>query len=420
MSDQKDIAIKVSNLSKVFKVYRKPSDLLWDMMGRPRHSEFWALKDISFSIKRGEVIGVIGRNGAGKSTLLKILTGTLDKTQGEIEINGKVSAILELGTGFHPEHTGRDNIYMGGMCLGMNREEVDEKIESIIDFSELRDVIDQPFKTYSSGMQARLTFSVAISPDPDIFIVDEALAAGDVLFVEKCTRRIREIVSGGATVFFVTHSLTTVYELCDSAMLLSKGELLIYGRPKEVGYTYEQLLGEERALANKSAASCVTSTKTSKDIPDDLETYVEHISIYDTDNNKVFTLAGGGLYNIRVRCRSRVDRDNLSIGFRIQKPGGGIMYGTNTQLQGIFLSVEAGKTVEVEFDFRCDLAMGQYFLGGGIASTSGVDGYTVLHLLRDAHIFTVESTDKFIGDFNMKSSAIIRQLDGQPLSQKKL
>lgn len=233
-------AIRVAGVGKAYKSYVKPFDLLREVAtGVPRHQEHWVLKDISFEISKGDIVGIIGANGAGKSTLLKIVAGLLDATFGTVEVKGRISAILELGTGFHPDFTGRQNIITGGMCLGMSRAEIEERQKWIIEFSELASVIDNPFRTYSSGMQARLTFATAVSVDPEIFIVDEALAAGDAYFVSKCIKRINEICSSGATVLFVSHSTNMVAQMCKSAIWLQDGRMHSIGPARDVAKQYD-------------------------------------------------------------------------------------------------------------------------------------------------------------------------------------
>jgi len=261
MSDQP--AIEIQGLTKIYKVYPRPFDILRELaFGGKRHTEYTALDSIDLTVSRGEVVGVIGPNGAGKSTLLRIIAGTLDHTHGQVRVDGTLAAILELGTGFQPDYTGRENVIIGGMCLGMSKSEVEEKLDSIVAFSELGEVIDQPFKTYSSGMKARLTFSTAISVEPDVFIIDEALAAGDAYFVQKCLRKIREICLSGATVLFVSHSENLVAELCDRAIWLEGGRIIADGAAEPVAKAYIQSVWErEEEILTENNARTATSRR---------------------------------------------------------------------------------------------------------------------------------------------------------------
>lgn len=312
-----DIAICVRGLSKTYKLYRRALDMVLEMFdGRIRHTPSYALRDVSFQIRRGEVVGVIGPNGAGKSTLLKLLAGTLDRTVGEIEIHGKVSAILELGTGFHPDYSGRENIVLGGMCLGMSRDEVMSKMQSIIDFSEMSAVIDQPFRTYSSGMQARLTFATAISVSPDIFIVDEALAAGDAYFVNKCLARMKEICMSGATVFFVSHSTDIVRRLCSRALYISNGRLMGNGSAIDICALYDSEVLADASRRHLSA-TMGTGPQTHSD-----KTQIVQIELFDHLNNPSRAFYQHDAMSIEITIDSTETLDNPGVWLKFMRNDG--------------------------------------------------------------------------------------------------
>jgi lipopolysaccharide transport system ATP-binding protein len=238
-----DHAIRICGLDKVFRVWRQPRDLLIEAIsGRRRHTDFQALTNINLEVSRGTVVGIMGRNGAGKSTLLRIVAGTLDATAGTVAVVGKVSAILELGTGFHPDYTGRENVFLGGLCLGLNRKQIAGRFDEIVDFSELAEVIDRPFRTYSSGMQARLTFAVATSVEADLLIIDEALAVGDARFQLKSFDRVRGFRRQGKSILLVSHDINQIVSVCDRAILLEGGRVIADGDPGRVGNQYHELL----------------------------------------------------------------------------------------------------------------------------------------------------------------------------------
>ena len=240
-----DYAIRVKNVSKIYKLYDKPTDRLKEALGvtkKKRYHEHFALNDVSFDVKRGETVGIIGTNGSGKSTILKIITGVLNQTDGEIEIDGRISALLELGAGFNMEYTGIENVYLNGTMIGFTKEEIDEKLQDILDFADIGDFVYQPVKTYSSGMFVRLAFAVAINIDPEILIVDEALSVGDVFFQAKCYKKFEEFKKLGKTILFVSHDLSSISKYCDRVILLNKGVKLNEGSSQEMVDQYKKVL----------------------------------------------------------------------------------------------------------------------------------------------------------------------------------
>ena len=307
-----EVVISVKNLSKVYQVYRHPSDIIKEAIFRKSyHKDFHALKNISFDVKKGEVVGIIGRNGSGKSTLLKIISGTLDKTAGSIKVKGKVSAILELGLGFNPEYTGRENIYNGGMILGMSKKEIDKKVDSIIKFSELENFIDQPYKTYSSGMQARLAFSVATSVNPEILIIDEALSAGDSFFVAKCMERINEMCNSGATVLFVSHALPTVQKLCNRAIYLDKGKMIKQGLAEDVCQAYDSSVMKDisQKLQDENEITYSSEKRVWKRGPIDFT----KIEFLNKNNQECYSFYQNDYMKVRLHYQTTKKLENLSV-----------------------------------------------------------------------------------------------------------
>ena len=293
-----EIAISLNNVSKCFKRYARPVDRLKEILfpNKSYAQEFWALRDISFEIMKGETMGIIGRNGAGKSTLLQLICGTLTPTSGEVQVNGRVSALLELGAGFNPEFTGRENVYMNGAIMGLSKTEVSERFDNVAAFADIKDFIDQPVKTYSSGMYVRLAFASAIHVDPDILIVDEASAVGDMFFQAKCMSRMRRMMESGVTVLFVSHDTASVKSLCQRGVLLENGELKKVGKASEVVDTYVSLvqgdMNQELKLQVEDDKDKITTTIYSKN-SDNKEIVNSEISKVFVSTDKAMELAEG-------------------------------------------------------------------------------------------------------------------------------
>lgn len=395
-----DIAISVRNLSKCYRVYSSPANFALEMLtGKPRHNEKWALQDVSFEVARGEVLGIIGSNGAGKSTLLKILTGTLERTGGEVHINGNVSAILELGTGFNPQYSGRENVIMGAMCMGMSVQEIQSKMDWVIDFSELGDVIDQPFHTYSSGMQARLTFSTAICVDPDLLIVDEALAAGDARFVHKCMRRMREICASGSTVLFVSHSEATVMELCDRAIWIDSGRIRVDGPAKPVCKAYIQSVWEVVDERNRREASL--AIKRSKEIVEADGIYelagqdlrITDVRLLNDEEQETTVFTAGRPMTIAIDWEGETEHEQVYSNFRIDDDTTQAVSGYDAGDFKVFINdgkpIKGCGTVYYRID-SLDLGQGNYYLTVSLRYFMLPKNNTdVLHYIEKAAVFSV-------------------------------
>lgn len=355
-----DIAISVKNLTKTYRLFDHPGDRIkqfFSMGMKQYHKEFTALKDVSFEIKKGETVGIIGRNGSGKSTLLQLICGILKPTAGEVLFNGRISALLELGSGFNPEFTGRENIYFQGAVTGFSKHQVDERITDIIAFADIGEFIDQPVRTYSSGMFVRLGFSVIAHSDAEILVVDEALAVGDAIFTQKCIRFLRNFMKTG-TVLFVSHDVGMIQSICDRAILLHRGEIISQGIPTTVLDYYNALAIDHEGITVRQQLITGDRVQTTCGTG---EVMVRQIELLNTDGLQVETIDVGAVTTLRIRAEIFQHIPQLTVGYMIKDRLGQAVFGTNTQQLGHLLeSIAPSTSVEFRFDFEVNLGPGEY------------------------------------------------------------
>jgi lipopolysaccharide transport system ATP-binding protein len=429
----KDIAIRVQGLSKCYGIYANPRDRLKQfilprlqrLIGQaPKQyfREFWALKDISFEIKKGETVGIIGRNGSGKSTLLQMICGTLNPTSGSIQTNGRIAALLELGSGFNPEFTGRENVYMNASVLGLSKDEIDTRFDDIVAFADIGDFIEQPVKTYSSGMMVRLAFAVIAHVDADILVIDEALAVGDAFFTQKCMRFLRNFMKMG-TVLFVSHDTSSIKNLCNHAVWLEKGQVIQEGSPKEVCELYLEAFYE--AQQGKSSTTKLRELKkldtslplkdqrlefiNASNLRNDLQIFkfdpdaasfgkggaqIQDVGLLDQNEHPLAWIVGGEKVTLRVLVHAYQDLDSPIIGFFVKDRLGQALFGDNTFLSFIEQRVhcKAKEMIQADFVFYMPLLpSGEYSITIAIANGTQ-EIHEQHHWIHDAVLFKSEFT----------------------------
>lgn len=385
----KEVSIKVQGVKKIYPLYEKPVDRLKEAMlfsKKKYHKEYNALQDVSFEVYKGETFGIIGMNGAGKSTLLKLITGVAKPTAGEITVNGKVSALLELGAGFNMEYTGLQNIYLNGSMMGYRKEEMEPKVKQVMDFADIGDFINQPVKTYSSGMFARLAFAVAINVEPDILIVDEALSVGDVFFQNKCYRKFEELRSKGTTVLFVSHDISSVKQMCSRVLWLNLGIIEMIGDSKSVCDAYSLVQIEKANNQNKEIVETLNLEKECTEeelvVPDVVlriqnkmdgivsdKAEVVSVFVSDSEGNIVEEIQTDREYTLNIISKFYVDMKNVIIGYSIENVKGLRVLGQNTYAHSKKVySTKAGQILAVGFKFVFPkIETGNYLISPAIA-----------------------------------------------------
>lgn len=430
--DEKKVAIQVKGLEKAYKLYDKPSDRLKEALGfgrKKRYKEHYALKGVDMTIYQGETVGIIGTNGSGKSTILKIITGVLNPTGGSVHVNGRISALLELGAGFNMEYNGIENIYLNGTMIGFSKKEIDAKMDDILNFADIGDYVYQPVKTYSSGMFVRLAFAVAINIEPEILIVDEALSVGDVFFQAKCYHKFEEFKEMGKTIVFVSHDLSSISKYCDRVVLLNQGVKLGEGSPKEMIDAYKQVLvgqyvpaaDDQSLLSDKeitAAAAAAADTVKGEVNPELLEygtkdALITGYKITDDMGRETSALLKGKECTITMQVHFEHDIEAPIFAFTIKNIKGVEITGTNTMVEKAFLSpVRAGSDMEITFTQKIDLQGGEYLLSFGVTGFEKEE-FQVYHRLYDVMNMTVISDKDTVGYYDMNSRVVVKELSQQ-------
>lgn len=420
-----DLAINVSNVSKMYRLYDKPMDRLKESLGFSRkklYKEHYALDDISFSVKKGETVGIIGTNGSGKSTILKIITGVLNPTQGNVEINGRISALLELGAGFNMDYTGVENVYLNGTMNGFSREEIDEKLPAILEFADIGEFVNQPVKTYSSGMFVRLAFAVAINIEPEILIVDEALSVGDVFFQAKCYHKFEEFKKMGKTILFVSHDLGSISKYCDRVVLLNKGHKLAEGAAKEMVDMYKKVLvnqldSDEKEKKGKEVVESKNSNELWKNQISVNSKYIEYgdkkaeiidYGAVDSEGLLTSSIQKNTEFQIKMKVKFNEAISEPIFAYTIKDVKGTDITGTNTMYEKVYVSAKAGDIKEITFTQKMNLQGGEYLVSLGCTGFL-MNEFVVYHRLYDVINISVISEKNTVGYYDMNSEIEIKE-----------